>query len=149
MGQTFGMNFPQVTLSQAGREPRLGLQLAQRFASTDLILGDVGNWMEQDRATAISDGDFLAFSGAVNIRFFLPYDGIVKLSVFDVAGRNVATLLDATIKKGDHHLTWNRNDLAAGRVASGLYFLKVEATAQNKGTLAASYRKTERIVLCK
>jgi hypothetical protein len=66
VGQTFGVDFSQVTLSQTGCKPRLGLQLPQRLASAGLILGGFGNRLEQDRAATVIDGDFLTFSSAMN-----------------------------------------------------------------------------------
>jgi hypothetical protein len=66
VGQTFDMDFPQVTLSQAGRKSRLGLQLPQRFTSIEVICGRIENRLEQNRASAVVDGDFFAFNSPMN-----------------------------------------------------------------------------------
>jgi hypothetical protein len=47
--------------------------------------------------------------------------------VYDVAGRCVKTLIDGVMDPGRHVVTWNgRNDGGQG-VASGVYFLRMEA----------------------
>jgi hypothetical protein len=49
------------------------------------------------------------------------------LSVFDVSGRMVTTLLDGSITAGTHEVTFNGSDLA-----SGLYFVRMKAEGFNQ-----------------
>ncbi len=62
------------------------------------------------------------FNPATTIPFSLPRPGRVRLSVFDVAGRRVATLADADFPAGTHQVRWE-----AGDFASGVYFYRLEA----------------------
>ena len=48
----------------------------------------------------------------------------VRLEVFDVLGRRVAVLFDGTQGGGRHTVVWE-----AGRLASGLYLVRMEAEA--------------------
>jgi hypothetical protein len=66
MRQTFGMNFPQITFSLRGREPRLRLQLPQRIAALRAIFGRSGNRLEQNPARSVVNGDFLTLGGAMH-----------------------------------------------------------------------------------
>jgi hypothetical protein len=62
------------------------------------------------------------FGGSTTIRFGLPTAGPVRLAVFDLAGRCVASLLDETRPAGEHTVTWQ----AAG-APSGVYFVRLES----------------------
>jgi len=56
------------------------------------------------------------------IRFQLPVTSHVTLKVFDVNGREVATLVDGEMAAGEHAVTFARRELA-----SGIYFYKLTA----------------------
>ena len=83
------------------------------------------------------------------INFFLPTAMKVKILLFDVMGRKVATILDKNIKQGKHSRTWNSTDQKNGKLASGLYFLKIEANPVKTANSARSYKRIERFVLFK
>lgn len=59
------------------------------------------------------------FNPATKIKFELPADvtGLVKLSVFDITGREVAVLANGALKPGAYEYTWN-----AEGFSSGIYF---------------------------
>jgi hypothetical protein len=48
----------------------------------------------------------------------------VRLDVFDVAGRRVATLVDDVRAPGDYRVQWDGRDRAGRAVASGVYFAR-------------------------
>ena len=54
------------------------------------------------------------FKGSTNISFSLQQPGEVELRIYDVAGREVATLLDATMAEGEYDIVWNGTELASG-----------------------------------
>ena len=62
------------------------------------------------------------FNPATVITYALPEQGRVRLSVYDLLGRQVAVLVDEIQEAGQHRATWNARD-----VASGLYFSRLEA----------------------
>ena len=61
------------------------------------------------------------FNPMTTIRFDLPSDAHVSLKVFDVLGREVATLADEVHAAGGHRILFN----AAG-LASGVYFYRLQ-----------------------
>lgn len=54
------------------------------------------------------------FSGSVRISYQVPAAGRVRVEVFDVSGRSVATLIDAEQQPGNSTAIWNAHGLAAG-----------------------------------
>jgi len=67
------------------------------------------------------------FRTGTSIRFALPRAGPVRLDVFDVAGRRVATPLDGPRPAGVHVLAWNGTDASGRPVAAGVYFVRLQA----------------------
>jgi hypothetical protein len=59
----------------------------------------------------------------VTLAFTLPSTGPASVRVFDVAGRRVATLLDATLGAGSHRTTWDGRDDDGAPAPSGVYFV--------------------------
>jgi hypothetical protein len=61
------------------------------------------------------------FNPSTRIEFSLDQPGPVDLSVFDLAGRKVATLQHGELGDGEHAVTWNGRSDSGARVASGQY----------------------------
>jgi len=61
------------------------------------------------------------FNPSTTIRFALPSAGFVTLKVFDVLGREVATLVRDRVSAGEYSVAWN-----AANCASGVYYYKLE-----------------------
>jgi hypothetical protein len=51
----------------------------------------------------------------------------VKLAVYDISGRHVATLIDGTLAAGRHSVEWDGRDRAGSEVPAGVYFLRIAA----------------------
>ena len=78
------------------------------------------------------------FSDRTAIRYSVPHPLDVNLAVYDLSGRLVTTLVNGKQTAGWHNVTWNRTDGEGRRVASGVYFYKL-----NSGT----YRTTRKLVV--
>jgi hypothetical protein len=63
------------------------------------------------------------------VSFSIPEAGTVRLSVYDVRGRLVRTLLDRELAAGDHEIPWSAGTGARSRLAPGVYFCRLEAGA--------------------
>jgi DNA-binding beta-propeller fold protein YncE len=66
-------------------------------------------------------------SHGISVRFAVPHQGRADLSVFDVAGRLVARILDDAVQPGWRYARWDGRDQAGHTVASGTYFLRLTA----------------------
>ncbi len=62
------------------------------------------------------------FNLAMHLGYNLPRDGVVRLSVYSVAGRRLSTLVNEWKPEGDHQVDW-----AASHLPSGQYFVRLEA----------------------
>jgi len=66
------------------------------------------------------------FGSETRLAFSLATETAMDLSVYDVAGRRVATLLSGTMAAGDHNLAWNGTDSNGRRVAPGVYVYRLD-----------------------
>ncbi|HEX6981940.1 MAG TPA: T9SS type A sorting domain-containing protein [Balneolaceae bacterium] len=66
------------------------------------------------------------FNPTTTIEYLLPAEMKVKVTIYNILGRKVATLVDETQEAGRQELHWN-----ADGMASGLYIYRVIADAEN------------------
>ena len=57
----------------------------------------------------------------------LTQSGPARVSIYDVGGRHIRTLVDEPIEAGDHIAAWDGRDADGVAAASGVYFLRLEA----------------------
>ena len=62
------------------------------------------------------------FNPSTTINFALPEQSDVTIRIYDVMGRQIATLLNENRPAGYHNIVWD-----AGSVASGTYFYRIQA----------------------
>ncbi|MBZ0266043.1 T9SS type A sorting domain-containing protein [bacterium] len=67
------------------------------------------------------------FNSSVMIKFSLPSPGDITLSVFDLMGREVATIIEGSRSSGHHQTVWNGMDQTGMVVPSGTYFIKLDS----------------------
>ncbi len=75
------------------------------------------------------------FNASTQISYELSVSSEVKLDIYDILGRHIATLEDGTQPAGSHQVVWNADELA-----SGVYFYKLQAN---------DYNDTKRLLLIK
>jgi hypothetical protein len=79
-----------------------------------------------------------------NLRTTIPYSleqgGLVRLSIYDLLGRRVVTLVDGVQLSGQHEVVWNGVSETGVPVASGVYFAEMRAK---------QFTATRKIVLLK
>jgi hypothetical protein len=73
------------------------------------------------------------FNPSTTITFDLPADAWVTLHVFDLLGRDVVTLLNATRRAGRHSVPWHGVDNHGQTVPSGVYLYRFAASPTNGG----------------
>ena len=102
---------------------------------------------EEPDPTAVDDGEARPlrfalglgypnpFNAGVTIPFELAYQVRATLLVYDVLGRNIATLVDRELSGGSHSVVWDGLDQWGQAAASGAYFYRLRAddfTAQGR-----------------
>ena len=92
-------------------EARVILQGERRFASN--LASCVWEGDEAPRGLDLSASPN-PFNPATEIFFRLDRPDRVRLDVFDVRGRRVATLLDESLNAGEHRVRWQARDLSTG-----------------------------------
>ncbi|HEY6952974.1 MAG TPA: T9SS type A sorting domain-containing protein, partial [Bacteroidota bacterium] len=71
------------------------------------------------------------FNPSTTIHYSIPDKGVVRLTVFDIAGRQVATLDEGEKPAGSYTAVWNGTSANGAQVASGVYFYRLESSGLN------------------
>lgn len=80
------------------------------------------------------------FNPTTHLRYELPNPSDVRLTIYDVHGRAVKTLVETRQQGGRYTVSWDGRNSAGTRVASGVYFYRLTA---------GSFVETKRMVLVK
>lgn len=114
----------EIDASLEGQILQIGFaNIASNYVSSGIYYDNI-IW-EQDYTTAVPDGTVALgstlgqnypnpFNPLTRIDFVLDKPGHVDISVFNIAGRRIASLHHGNLGVGEHHVTWN------GRTDSGL-----------------------------
>lgn len=68
------------------------------------------------------------FNPSTELSFELTQDGLVSLEIYDLSGRRVRTLVDATYAAGIHRVRWDGTDRSGASAASGVYIARVRSS---------------------
>ena len=74
------------------------------------------------------------FNPTTNISFKLKESGNTKLTIFNLKGEKVKTLLDKNLTAGKHNVVWQGVDENNKSVASGIYFYKLRLNNRTEVT---------------
>ncbi len=69
------------------------------------------------------------FNPETTISFNNPQNGRISLSIYNIKGQLVKTLLDEEIAVGTHSIVWNGTNEKGNSVTSGIYFTKITTTS--------------------
>ncbi len=69
------------------------------------------------------------FSSNTTIEYSLPFSAPVILTVYNILGERVARIIEPMQSKGPHSIVWNGRDENGKKVASGIYFYRLQAGA--------------------
>jgi len=72
------------------------------------------------------------FNPITNIEFSLTERTHVKISIYDLVGNTIKTLVNDIVKPGLNALTWDSRDNNGSLVSSGIYFYSLQAGYQNQ-----------------
>ncbi len=63
------------------------------------------------------------FNAQTKIKFQVPKDGVIKLRIYDMSGKEIEELINNNLRAGVYEVNWN-----SGVLASGVYFYSIETT---------------------
>jgi len=66
------------------------------------------------------------FNPTTTVAFDLAQPGVVNLSVYNLRGQRVTTLVDGNLPAGSHRAVWNGDDATGRAVGSGVYFIRMQ-----------------------
>jgi hypothetical protein len=95
---------------------------SQRYMYTYQPLTAVKESRTLPERFSLSDNFPNPFNPSTQVRYTVGKRTYVTLKIFDVIGREVATLVNGWVEPGEHHAIWK-----AGGVSSGVYFYKIVA----------------------
>ena len=99
---------------------------AQRLNGSGQIVS-VAPFAPELKACTLSQNAPNPFNPTTKIVFSLHDAALVRLCVYDIAGRPVRVLKEGVFDAGRYEAVWDGNDSSGDRVASGVYFCRLEA----------------------
>lgn len=70
------------------------------------------------------------FNPATTIEFSIQNDSMIELSIFNIKGQKIKTLLKNKFTKGSHSIIWNGDDENNKPIASGIYYSKLNVNGE-------------------
>ena len=64
------------------------------------------------------------FNPSTTIRYDLPEAAHVKIKIYNMMGKEIASLFEGIMSAGSHEVMWNGRDGADQQVASGIYVIR-------------------------
>ena len=80
------------------------------------------------------------FNPITSLRYDLPNDGLVNITIYDMMGRVVKTLVNSSQSAGFKSVQWNATNNRNEPVSAGLYLYTIQA---------GEFRQTKKMVLLK
>ena len=109
--------------------------------SKDMIIGDAYNTLSLTSIPTIPNDIRLLpaypnpFNPTTNISFVMENESNIKLSIFDIRGREVDVLVNGLTGQGEHSVVWDAADYS-----SGIYYVQI---------ISQQYAETQKIMLIK
>lgn len=108
-------------------EVRFQVVLVSEGGAFEGFPGDVAVDEQKPSPFSVSPAYPNPFNGATRIRYELPSETVVELSIYDLLGRRITTIVNAAQSAGIHEVVWNGDDEQGMTVGSGVYFYRITA----------------------
>lgn len=66
------------------------------------------------------------FNGSTYINYQIPEEALVNISIYNLIGQHVSTLVNTSQEKGLYQVEWNGSDDTNNKVKPGIYYYKLE-----------------------
>jgi len=112
------------------------IYIIERLADEDRSLVHV--WRVNEPSSGIEDASVTRhfelyqnypnpFNPSTTIRYSIPNPSAVKLSIYNMLGKEIVCLVHERQSEGVHNVVWDGRDRDQHRVGSGLYIYRLEA----------------------
>jgi hypothetical protein len=104
----------------------MNMNTSEFCQNVTVILG-----IEEDNSLQIPDAYALGqnlpnpFARHTAISYTLPYPASVDLSIYDITGKKIKTLISKTQGPGYYTIYWDGRDMNGSKVSSGIYFYRI------------------------
>jgi len=85
------------------------------------------------------------FNPSTKIEFSLPVAAKVQVTIYNILGQQVASLINEQLTAGNHSVVWNSNSSNGTKLSSGIYMYKLEAS----GIDGSNFQQTRKMILLK
>tara|TARA_B110000003_G_C16251671_1_gene379233 strand:- start:145 stop:582 length:438 start_codon:yes stop_codon:yes gene_type:complete len=80
------------------------------------------------------------FNPTTSIKYDLPQDALVKISIYDIMGRNIKNLVSGNQSAGYQSVRWDATNNYGEPISAGMYIYTIQA---------GDFRQTKKMVLLK
>ncbi|MCK9426632.1 MAG: T9SS type A sorting domain-containing protein [Ignavibacteriaceae bacterium] len=116
------------------------------FDGTAILTKEVNvSYTSAPKSFSLSQNYPNPFNPSTTIRYALPFDSNVKISIYKVTGELVKVLVSGTKTAGNYEITMNTAHENA-EFSSGIYFYSIEANAVDGSN---SFKQTKKMILLK
>jgi hypothetical protein len=130
-------------IGSVGLKALTGLAYAETGIVNDVKIDEDNNTVPTD--FAISQNYPNPFNPSTSIEFSVPVNSNVTLTIYNLLGQVVTTLVNEEISAGNYNVIWNGEDQSGFKVSSGIYLYKMQAT----GTNGNEFQQIRKMVLLK
>ena len=105
-----------------GQEVEVTVEQYERKTTT---MAETEDSLELPKILSFSQNTPNPFNPSTTIRFELPHAAPVDLSVFNISGQKIRTLVHQNKPAGSYSVIWDGVDKSGNKVASGVYFYRL------------------------
>ena len=117
-------------------EEELGYQDTTDCSSESLLIDD--QWTGTLNQFRLNQNHPNPFNPSTLLSYYLPQDGFVNITVYDILGRKVKTMVNYNQSSGYKSLEWNATNNQGQAVSAGVYLYSIEV---------GDFRRTKKMIL--
>ncbi len=106
------------------------------YGTSDIFVAKLNNSNSIENCTIITQCDLSNYPNPFNptttISFSIFKESIIDLSIFNIKGHKIKSVVKRSFEAGNHSVIWNGDDDSGNSVSSGIYFYKLNVNGKTK-----------------